>query len=266
MTYLKRSNVYGKRSRTRTIAVIVAIIVIFTINFFFPRFFPSILYPVTTLFWKTESSSVGWFVRMGQIVQSKYSLVKDNKRLSDEVASRDASMLLLDVLRKENEELKKNQGRTGQGDDVLGVILSRPPVTPYDTLVIDIGVADGLEVGNKVYTAGDTLIGDVVEVFEHSSKVSLFSTPGRQMSILVGSTTVETLAIGRGGGNFSAELPADIKISKGDTIITTLIRPHAFGVVEEILIDSSASLQTLLFKAPMNIHQFRFVQVDKSKN
>ncbi len=264
MTYLKRSNVTGRKSRTRTVGILAGLVGLFAVHFFFPTFFPTILYPVTSVFWKSESSSVGFFVRMVKIVQSKYSLVKENRRLSDEIASRDASMLLLDTLRSENEELKKNVGRTGQGKDVLGVILSRPPISPYDTLVIDIGSSDGVAVGNKVYTSGDTLVGDVVEVYEHSSKISLFSTPGREIPILVGSSTVATQAIGKGGGNFSAQLPADVRINKGDTIITTQIRPHAFGVVQEILIDSSDSLQTILFKAPINIHEFRFVQVDIS--
>lgn len=201
---------------------------------------------------------------MVKIVQSKYSLVKENKRLSDEISSRDASMLLLDALRTENEELKKQLGRTGKGKDILGVILSRPPISPYDTLIIDIGTSDGVMVGNKVYTSGDTLVGDVVEAYEHTAKVSLFSTPGRETSILVGSSTIATQTVGKGGGNFSAKLPADVKIHVGDTILTTQIRPHAFGVVEEILIDSSDSLQTILFKSPINIHEFRFVQVDTS--
>lgn len=264
MTYLKRSNVTGRKSRTKTIGIIFGLIALFTIHFIFPTFFPAMLYPITSVFWKSESSSLGFFARMGKIVQSKYSLVKENKRLSNEIASRDASMLILDTLRTENEELKKQLGRTGQGKDILGVILSRPPVSPYDTLVIDIGTSDGVALGNRVYTAGDTLVGDVVETYEHFSKVSLFSTPGRAVPILVGSSTIATQAIGKGGGNFSAKIPADIKIHKGDTIITTQIRSHGFGVVQEILIDSSDSLQTILFKTPININEFRFVEVDTS--
>jgi cell shape-determining protein MreC len=172
-------------------------------------------------------------------------------------------MLLLDALKIENEDIKKALGRTGKGNDVLGVILSRPPMSPYDTLVIDVGSADGVKAGNKVYTEGEVLVGDIAEVFEHESKVSMFSTPGRIMPIIVGSTTIETQATGKGGGNFTAKFPVEIRIKEGDLIVTPQIRPHAFGVVERIVVDSSDSLQTILFKSPINIHEFRFVEVDR---
>jgi rod shape-determining protein MreC len=263
MTYLRRSNPAAKRGRMTTSFIILGIAILFSVHYIFPKVYPTIFYPITSIFWKSESSSVGFFVRMGQLVSSKYSLVKENKRLRDEIMSRDSSMLLLDALRKENESLKSTLGRTGGGDDVLGVILSRPPVSPYDTLVIDIGSNDGVKVGNKVYTDGDTIIGDIVEVFGNHSKVSLYSSPGRTSSIIIGASNVETQAVGRGGGDFTAKLPVEIDVKEGDTIVIPQIRPHAFGVVERIIVDSSDSMQTILFKMPINIHEFRFVRVDK---
>ncbi len=264
MTYLRRSNPAAKKGRMKTLFIVALLATAFLIHFFFPKAYPTIFYPVTSLFWKSESSSVGFFVRLGQLVSSKYSLVKENKRLRDEIMSRDSSTLLLDALRKENESLKNALGRTGKGDDVLGVILSRPPVSPYDTLIIDIGSDDGVKVGNKVYTDGDTVIGDIVEVYGNHSKVSLYSTPGRISPIIIGATNVETQAVGRGGGDFAAKLPVEIDVKEGDVIVMPQIRPHAFGVVEKIIVDSSDSLQTILFKMPANIHEFRFVQVDKA--
>lgn len=264
MTYLKRSNVSEKRTKKRTLGIISVLVLVFCIHFFFPKVYPTILYPFTSFFWKSETSVLGWFGSMGEMVMSKYSLVKENKKLREEIASRDGSMLLLDTLRKENESLKNDLNRSGKGDLVLGVILSRPPISPYDTLVIDVGATDDVSLGDKVYGLGDTLIGDIVEVYEHQSKVSLFSTPGRETPVLVGSSTIATNAMGRGGGNFSVKLPADIKIQKGDSILTTQIRPHVFGSVQEIVVDSSDSLQTILFRAPLNINEFRFVEVDKA--
>jgi cell shape-determining protein MreC len=203
---------------------------------------------------------------MARIVQSKYSLIKENKRLKNEIVSRDSSALMLNTLMEENRNLKSALSRSATGDDILGVILSRPPMSPYDTLIIDIGSADGLSVGNKVYTEGDVLVGDIVEVFAHQSKVSLFSSPGRTTSILIGSSTVETLATGRGAGNYVAKLPVEVKIKAGDAIATPQIRMHTFGVVEEIMVDSSDSLQTILFKTPINIHEFKFVEVDRNQS
>lgn len=262
MTYLRRTNVAENRSKRVTASIICALVLLFLIQYFFPRFIPTIFYPVTSFFWKTESGSVGLVVRLSQMVRSKYSLVKENKRLTDEVASRDASMLLLDALKKENEELKIALGRATQGEVVLGVILARPPISPYDTLVIDIGSDDGLAIGDKVYTDGDTLVGDIAEVFDSHAKVSLYSSPGRVVPVVIGSTNAETQATGRGAGNFMARLPVELGIEEGDTIVMPQIRPHSFGVVEKVMVDSSDSLQTILFKSPVNIHEFKYVEVD----
>jgi cell shape-determining protein MreC len=262
MTYLRRTNVAENRSRRLAIGIILGLVFLVFIQYTFPRFLPTIFYPITTFFWKTESGSVGIVVRMVQMVQSKYSLIKENKRLVDEVSSRDASMLLLGALKKENEELKNTLGRTTEGKVVLGVILSRPPVSPYDTLVIDIGAQDGLSVGNKVYTDGDILVGDVAEVYPRQAKVSLYSSPGRVVPVVIGSSNAETQATGRGAGNFIAKLPVELGVEEGDTIVMPQIRPHSFGVVERVMVDSSDSLQTILFKTPVNIHEFKFVEVD----
>ncbi len=250
-------------NKIRAFFVALALAFLFSIQFFFPRFYPSIFYPIASLFWTGESSTVGFFVYMGKIVQSKYGLVVENRRLKDEIASRDASMLMIDQLKAENESLKAAMGRTGKESVALAVILSRPPASPYDTLVLDAGENDGVKVGSKVYAEGDALIGDVSEVYANQSKATLYSSPGRVTPVLVGTTTIAAEAMGKGGGNFSVRLPANTKVVKGATIALPHIRSHVFGVVDTILVDSSDSLQTLLFKSPANVSQLQFVEIEK---
>ncbi|HVU06881.1 MAG TPA: rod shape-determining protein MreC [Candidatus Paceibacterota bacterium] len=262
MTYLKRSKRPGQ-GRTATL-VVGGLALVFAITYFFPAFFPSVFFPVGSLFWKAESSSVGFFVSMGKIVQSKYSLVEENKRLSEEIAARDRSVLMLDDIQSENERLKNALARTGKGSYVLAVILTRPPVSPYDTLVLDVGTKDGVTVGDKVYAEGDVLIGDIAEAYGGESKVSLYSMPGRKTSILVGTSTIAAEAIGRGGGNFIFTLPAQTPLVERSTISVPSIKSHTFGIVDRIMVDSTDSVQTILFRSPVNISELRFVEVDKS--
>lgn len=264
MTYLKRTNVNAKKSRTTTFLIVVALAVIFSIHYVFPGFYAGVLFPVGAVFWKSESGIFGFFARAGHLVTSKYSLIKENSRLVADIAARDQSMLLLDGLRQENEELKTALGRSAKGNDVLGVVLTRPPVTVYDTLILDVGTSDGIKVGNRVYADGDVLIGDIAEVYANQSKVSLFSTPGRILSVIVGDKHVAAQAKGRGLGNFVLSLPAETGIQVGDPIALPQIRPHTFGLVESILVDSSDSLQTILFKSPVNINNLKFVEVDRN--
>ncbi|HEY0908445.1 MAG TPA: rod shape-determining protein MreC [Candidatus Paceibacterota bacterium] len=264
MTYLRRTNVNAKKSRTTTILVVAILVVLFATHYVFPGAYAGLFYPVGTVFWKTESGLFGFFGHAGALVSSKFSLVKENQSLRQEIAARDASALLIDSLKAENESLKNSLNRSAAGDDILGIVLSRPPVSAYDTLVIDIGSDDGVSKGDKVYADGDTLIGDIAEVYANQSKVSLFSTPGRTISVILGTADVTAQAKGRGLGNFQLNIPVEVGVKEGDIIALPQIRPHTFGIVEKIIVDSSDSLQTILFKSPVNINSLRFVEVDRN--
>ncbi len=268
MTYLRRSKRPHKGALATTI-IVGALIVIFGINYFFPSAYPTILFPIASVAWKAESSVVGFFGAAGEIVRSKYSLVRENENLSAELAARDQSLLIRDTLQSENDALKAQLGRAaavglpGKDALILGTILVRPPVSLYDTLVIDIGSNDGIKQGDKVYAEGDTLLGDISDVFAGESKVALYSAPGRETSVLVGTTTIAAQATGKGGGNFTLKLPAQTPLAVGAVVTVPQLRSRVLGVVDRILVDSSDSVQTVLFRSPANISQLRFVEVDK---
>lgn len=262
MTYLRRSNVQIKRNRRLAALAGLGLALVFVVHLIFPRLYAALLSPVASTVWKSESNALKGIARLSSLVRSKYSLLIENESLRREVASRDASALLLDTVKKENAELKDLLGRQHAGRDVLALVLSRPPLTFYDTIIVDVGTSDGIVVGDKVYAQGEVLIGDVSEVFAKTSRVSLFSTPGRVLQVVMGSSTIQAQATGKGGGNFEARLPVDVKISQGDVITFPHIRSHVFGVVEKIIVDSTDSLQTVLFKAPVNMHELRFVEIE----
>ncbi len=262
MTYLKRTKRPNQAGFGAAIAA-VALIILFAIGYFFPSFYPTVFFPVTSVFWKADSSAGGWLSTMGQLVGSKYSLIKQNEALQAEVAARDHDMLILGALQNENETLKNDFNRTGKGTYVLGNVMARPPVSPYDTLVLDIGTDDGIKVGDKVYAEGDQLVGNISDVFAGESKANLYSTPGQITSILVGTSTIAAQATGNGGGNFTFKLPATVPLVVGATITLPGIHSNIFGIVSQINVDSSASVQTVHFRSPVNIDQLSYVEVAK---
>ncbi len=237
------------------------LILLFGLHFFFPRFYASLFYPVASLAWKIENSFVGWMGHIAKTMKSKNSLLKENETLVEKIRSKETSLLMLDTLKQENENLKNMLARIPEGRIILGVVLTRPPVSPYDTLVIDIGSRDGIEVGALVYTASDVIIGEIAEVYPHQSKVSLFSTPGKKINVLFTGSKINTEATGRGGGNFIANVPASADIKEGDIVILPNIKFHILGVVESIIVDSADSFSTILFKTPINIYDINFVEV-----
>ncbi len=263
MTYLKRTNISQQRRTFLTSVIVFAIALIWIVHMFFPSFYGGLLAPLGTALWSTETGFVGFFVRTAKLLVSKNSLIVENEKLKQDIQSRDQFVLLTESLREENEVLKKSLGRDNKSNDILGVVVSRPPVSVYDTLIIDIGSHDDVRVGNNVYTEGETLIGTIAEVYPYQSKVMLFSAPGNTISVIIGESRTIGEARGRGLGNFMIQLPADIHIKEGDTVQISQVRPHVFGVVEKIVVDSSDSLQTILFKSPVNINTLRFVEVDR---
>src|SRR5581483_8219925 len=103
------------------------------------------------------------------------------------------------------------------------------------------------------------------EVYANQSKVDLYSTPGRTTSVLVGTTTVATEATGKGGGNFTVILPSKTPVSEGAVVTIPLIKTHVFGIVQSVTLDSTGSLQTVLFSSPVNLNQLAFVEVDRGQ-
>lgn len=266
MTYLRRSNPAARRGKRVTLLWALAVALVFAAHFIFPGFYPATVFPVAAFIWKPFSATLGFVFSLDDMAVSKYRLIKRAEALQAEIAAQSASMLTLDTLRSENEELKALLGRSearGAGQaDLLAVVLQRPPASPYDTLVLDVGANDGVQVGDRVYASGDVLVGEVVEAYARESKASLFSSPGRSTPVLLGPTHIAAQAVGRGGGNFVAKVPAEVGVQEGDTIVSQQLRSHTFGVIERIEVDSTDSIQTVLFKAPVNISELRFVTVD----
>jgi len=262
MIYLKRSNPRAAQGKRLAVSFISLIVLLFAIQFFFPRFYPSLLYPIVTPFWKGENAVMLWFGDMANLVHSKSALVKESERLREELDARVSSDLLIDGLIFENEYLKNVLGRSGRKSDILGVIVSRPPISPYDTFIVDVGSRSGVQVGNKVYADGDLLIGDVVEVYARESKVSLLSTPGRTIVGRIGTSSLDVTFTGKGGGTFVTKIPAGASVRTGDVATISFIKPHALARVGSVDVDPADSLATISLTSPVNIYSIRFVEID----
>lgn len=265
MTYLKRSNVTVKKSRTVTISIVVLLALLFALHYFFPRFYSTLFYPITSIAWRSETTFGEWLSNMGNIARSKYSLSEENKRFQAEIRAGEKSMLILKSLQAENDSLKSMLGRSPESEGILAAVLARPPVSFYDTLVIDRGSKDGIKVGDKVYADGDILIGEIAEAYSGESKAVLYSTPGKKTRIAFVGSDIDTEAIGKGGGNFIASVPADAGIAEGDTVVIPGAKLHTLGVVEKVTIDRADSFSTILFKLPVNIRDILYVEVHISK-
>jgi len=261
MIYLRRSNPAARKDFRKRTSLIVLVVFFFLLHIIFPHLYGSIFYPVTSVFLKSGTFLGDTVTRYASLVASKRSLIEENARLRADSLSLQPSLLMLDSFRKENETLRALLGRHTSLRMVLATVLSRPPFSPYDSLIIDAGSSDGVAVGDKVYASTDVLVGDVSEVYGHTAKVNLFSSAGRKVPVLVGPSAIQVEAEGRGGGNFRATLPSEVGIEKGDPVRFAQSKLNVIGVIEEIIVDSTDSLQEILFKMPLALSELSYVEV-----
>jgi len=213
--------------------------------------------------WKTEAFLAEPFIFIKDIFVSKQALVAENIQLRNELASADIQLKDRQALQDENTSLKSILGRADNEHLILAAVLERPNQTPYDTLIIDGGKQAGIAIGSEVLSEDAVLIGSVSDVYADSARVTLFSTPGIKVQVLVGASHIKATAEGQGGGNFTIKLPRSATVAVGDTITAPDLRIKLFGSVSHIEVTPSDSFQTLYFNSPVNVNQLRFVSVVK---
>jgi cell shape-determining protein MreC len=257
MTYLE-----ARKNRVPSIvsgiALACGIVVVFgsVMQFFRPSFFPAMVTTLVRPFWRAELS-----LKLGSM-RTPGELLQDNQFLERKLDDANVRLKTIQSVLTENAELKALMGRASTTPYILAAVLKHPPTAGYDELIIDAGDDAGFSVGNNVYAVGDVLIGRVAEAQSQTSKVRLYSSPGERYSVLIGPDHSPATAVGRGGGQYEAELPRDIKVSAGDFVLDLSLNDRPFGVVISVLSDPAQPFEKVLFAPPVNIYELRWVLVD----
>jgi cell shape-determining protein MreC len=235
-----------------------AAIVIFAANAIFPSFFPKFFTLIAYPLWKGEEAAM---VGGERIFMSKKDLAEENRQLRAKLMELEEKTVYAVQIERENTELKEILHRTSAKNALLAVILEKPPRTPYDTLIIDVGEKENITVGSKVTIGGNILIGQVAEVNGPTSKVRLYSTAGEKVDVRIGPSHIDTVATGRGHGDYEATLPREVKIAVGDHVVAPAITPLVFGNVVSIISDPASPFEKILFQVPFNLAELNFVEV-----
>jgi rod shape-determining protein MreC len=247
--------------RNKNIFLSIIVIIFFIIVFSLP-WTKNILFSMGSPLWTAKNSVSYFFSDNIGVLNSKTNLLKENSLLKDQIGTKNKDQIFYDVLKKENDDLKNILNRKNDSQNfLLSTVLIKPFLSPYDILVIDTGLSNGVSVGDKVLADGNIFIGYVSEVYNNTSKVILYSSPGEKINVLIGNNNIEKEAIGLGGGNFKVEIPREINVKEGDPIVIPSISTNIFGTVEKIEFKESDSFQNILFKNPINIAELKWVEV-----
>lgn len=134
-----------------------------------------------------------------------------------------ASVAELEEARLENERLQKIVGFIEASKlDALGArVIGRPPSAWEGSLLIDRGSADGVKTGMPVL-APEGLLGQTVEVTEHSAKVRLITDQRSGVAALIQATRAEGVVRGSIEGLLSMEYVSRTStVTVGDVVITS---------------------------------------------
>ncbi|MBP9710684.1 MAG: hypothetical protein KBD50_00240 [Candidatus Pacebacteria bacterium] len=216
--------------------------------------------------WRQPLTQAFWFFAEPVLHIGRESSQSELERLREEVAS--SSVLLLDrnLLYEENLRLKARLGRVPEGErSLLAAILLRPPGTPYDTLILDVGRRNDVAVGDLVFAGGTVVIGAITEVYGSTARATLFSAPGQTHDALIFSEggSVPISLEGQGAGSFVGKIPQGTPVEVGQTVIFSNIVPVFAASVSYVEALPGESFQTVYMHMPTNPFTLRFVEVRK---
>ncbi|MFC1730660.1 rod shape-determining protein MreC [candidate division KSB1 bacterium] len=267
MSFLQQ-NKYSRRTKSRFPKqfLVIGALAIFMILFnnFTLGGVSRLLHSVGGPIWKTQAGVINASQNIFIGLKDKQDLLYENRELREKITRLELTSIVAKVLRQENEDLRRSLNREDSRELIAAAVLARPNRTLYDTFIVDVGRRDGVTKESRVFGVGDVAVGSVEEVYARTSLISLYSTPGRSMEVLLGDGESEVIAVeavGRGGGDFEIHIPRGIEVFAGHAIFSPELDGGILGVIEEIIALPSDSFQTVLFSSPVNIQSLRIVTI-----
>lgn len=195
--------------------------------------------------WHSATASL-WHV--GQSISSHLSGVGTTESRAALKSERDTYAAQVAVLSSQNAALEAKVSdltnvlgtRTSPVPGIVASVRARPPVAPYDVLIIDQGTNAGVTIGALVTGNGGTPIGTIGQADAMESRVTLFSTHGIQTPGWAGNARIPVTLTGAGAGAFTASVPKAAGVQAGDGVYIANSGAYPVGTVVKIESDPSS--------------------------
>ncbi len=211
-------------------------------------------------FWWLSQSISGTTHSAGQTLASKKSLVREVNDLRAEVARLQAVDAENRFLHDENTELQRLFDVTPVTKPaLLARVLVRPPQTWYDSLVIDKGTNDFIQVGDDAYAYGTVPLGKVVSVTAHTAIVELYSASARTTDAILIPGNIPVSLEGRGNSAFHFEVHRDAAVDNQSTLV--LPTGELLATVKNIQFDPRDPFRSVNAVAAVNLQHLRFITI-----
>ena len=255
MTFSRKSS--KKQSKNKILYLTFFLVaLLFILNIFQIKFFSRATH---FLFIPINNLSTIIASPVKSVFTSKKDLQNENDKLKEEVKELSSAKLSYDALQESYSILLREFNRESkQESEKVANVIGRPPQSPYDTIIIDLG-SGAVNAGDLVLSYG-VPIGTIKETYFNTSNVELLSQPERVTVGFVGATTTAEF-IGQGGGVLKTLIPKNIYIEKGDVILVPGYFNMPIGRVEEIITSDAESFQEIMTRIPISIYDIRIVTV-----
>jgi cell shape-determining protein MreC len=252
--YLQKSRL--RHSRAKLIALIVAL---FAAGAFAFSLLDSFIISAVSPLWRAEGSVARTFSGALGFFRGRGALIEENRLLKERISSLELSLANNSSIG--GEDILAILGRSTEGRGIPAGVLTRPPQSLYDLIVVDAGEKDGVTLGSKVSLPEGPELGTVFHLFPHSAKVRLFSTSGEKTNAVLERHGVPVVLEGTGAGNFRIIVPRDTAVEIGDRVVTASLTSNLLAIIEEVKVEPTDSFKEILARSPANIFSIRIVTV-----
>lgn len=225
------------------VALIIVLLRVLTPNFFWKVFTP--------VFRTADAVASGSHLFIASFGNTAALTVQNEKLMSENLA-----------LTAQNQSLSQKLADIGalapEKSDILAGVVTRPPESAYDTLVLSAGTHAGVAVGQEAFGPGGVPIGVISSASADFSRVMLFSAPGVATAGWVGKGIPLTIQ-GVGGGALQATIARSAGVAVGDTVFVPGPGQLPIGKVARVDGDPSAPSVTLHIESVVNLFSVTWV-------
>ena len=178
----------------------------------------------------------------------------------DELTRVKYQSVLYEMVVEENKNLREVRDVESISTQVTARVLTRPPRTHYDTLIVGVGSATGITVHDLAVWNG-VLLGEVISVTGSSATVELYSTPGSEHDVMLGTPSAVAIARGLGGGAFEVLIPQGVAVSAGDVVRATTDDTLLLGRVVSVSGSATDATKTVHVAVPVSMNEIDFISL-----
>lgn len=233
------------------ITLIILALLIFVSNVqnnkisFFEGLASSIFSPIQNLFISVKNKASGNSVYFSDME----ALIAENKDLKEKNSNLEEQIRELEIIKADNETMQEYMNLTqkyAEYETIPAYVINKDVSNLSSTLIINAGSADGVKEDMTVI-ADKGLVGHIISVSEHTSKVQVIIDPASTVSCLISTTDQSIICKGTLEDNQilrASFIPTGAELIQGDTVSTSGIggiyrKGIKIGTIKEIVTTSN---------------------------